>query len=185
MRKKIGEKIRYLRTENKINQKELIQILGISHASLSAYENGNKLPSLDVLIKITQYFNVSLDWLCGLEKQTPFCTGADFINFFLKIKELPGFNYDINAKVISGINGMVYEQYTLSLTFTGEEEAQLRLEPKEIFDVNTFSEFMIDYNELEKKLKTLNDKELSQNYKKMWLEKKLQEYSNYKIIGEQ
>lgn len=179
MRKKIGEKIRYLRTENKINQKELIQILGISHASLSAYENGNKLPSLDVLIKITQYFNVSLDWLCGLENQASFCTGADLINTFLKIKELPDFNYSIETQWKEyDIENQYYET---RITFVGKKEPKLRLDTREVFDTNAFSEFMIEYAELEKKLVSLQDNELRQEYKKMWLEKKLQEYSNYHI----
>jgi len=68
MKKQIGEKLRTLRLATKLNQNELAEILKVTQASLSAYETGNKLPSLEVLCRISEYFSVSLDWLCNNTK---------------------------------------------------------------------------------------------------------------------
>lgn len=174
-----SEKIRSLRHKMNLNQYEFSALIGIKQPTLSTYERGASYPSLEVLISIAEKCNVSLDWLCGLENQTYFYTGADFINTFLKIKELPGFNYDIDVSWQNTEIGC--QRYKTTLTFTGNSEPQLQLTSKEAFDVNTFSKFMQEYAELEKKLENLGDKDITEDYKKMWLDKKLQEYSNYKI----
>lgn len=62
---KIGERIRTLRTMNNITQKQLSEILGISVVSLQRFEYGSARPSLDTLLILADYFNVSLDYLVG------------------------------------------------------------------------------------------------------------------------
>ena len=62
----MGEKIRELRTEQKMTQEQLANRLGLVKGSISAYEQGTKYPSLEVLVNICQIFNVSADYLLGL-----------------------------------------------------------------------------------------------------------------------
>lgn len=65
-----GAIIRDLRIKNKLSAKELSKILKISESSISLYESGKRTPSLSLIIKIADYFNVSTDYLLGvLEKQ--------------------------------------------------------------------------------------------------------------------
>lgn len=52
-----------------MTQKELSNRLGVSKSVISSYESGTRFPSYDVLIKIAQIFNVSTDYLLGLEKK--------------------------------------------------------------------------------------------------------------------
>jgi len=49
-----------------MTQKELAALLGLSIASVIAYEQAQKKPSFDVLIAISEKLNVSLDVLCGV-----------------------------------------------------------------------------------------------------------------------
>lgn len=73
MENKFGENVKYIRSESDITQKEFANIIGVSAATVSAYEQGEKIPNLSVAMKIAKKFNVSLDWLCGLsdkENQT-------------------------------------------------------------------------------------------------------------------
>ena len=179
MKKTIGNKIKILRHSRGLQQNDLVELLSISQASLSSYENGKKLPSIDLLVKLSNYFDVSLEWLCGIETSTPFHTGTDLINTFLKIKSVSGFNYDIEVKWENTDIGC--QRYITTLTFTGASEGML--EPKEQFDVNSFSEFMQKYTELEKKLASLDDDEIAKEYKKMWLEKELSKYSSIPLSG--
>ena len=61
----IGSKIRELRTNQKMTQSEFAQRLGVTKSSISSYENGSRLPSYDILIKMARIFKVSTDMLLG------------------------------------------------------------------------------------------------------------------------
>lgn len=50
---------------NGVTQRELANILGISQPSYIRYENGAAEPSLTNLVKIADFFDVSVDYLLG------------------------------------------------------------------------------------------------------------------------
>lgn len=61
----IGQNIRKLRKQQKVKQAVLASALGIGRQTISAYECGVTLPDIFLLIKIADYFGVSLDELTG------------------------------------------------------------------------------------------------------------------------
>lgn len=65
----LNEKIKELRKVFGISQVELAKELGVSKQCVSNWENGNVLPSIDMLIKIAKYFNVSTDYLLCLDNE--------------------------------------------------------------------------------------------------------------------
>jgi transcriptional regulator with XRE-family HTH domain len=64
----IGNKIKELRTEQKMTQSDLAERLGVTKSSISSYENGSRLPSYDILLKIARIFKVSTDILKFIRK---------------------------------------------------------------------------------------------------------------------
>ncbi len=60
---KFEEKLYSLREEKKISQNELAEILDVSRQAISKWEMGRAMPDTKHLILISQYFNVSLDYL--------------------------------------------------------------------------------------------------------------------------
>ena len=54
---------RKIRKQKKLNQQELAFIFGISREALSHYENGRREPSLQLLLDMSKYFNVSINYL--------------------------------------------------------------------------------------------------------------------------
>jgi transcriptional regulator with XRE-family HTH domain len=64
-RMNIGEQIKKLRTAKKMTQSELAEKINVTKATVSAYENGTRQPSYEVLIKIAELFRVSTDNLLG------------------------------------------------------------------------------------------------------------------------
>lgn len=54
-----------LRKERHITQKEIGELLGISERAVRYYETGERRPDFDGLLKLGEYFNVSLDYLVG------------------------------------------------------------------------------------------------------------------------
>ncbi len=61
-----SQRLRESRVRAGYTQKQLAEELGISSGSVVAYEKSQKVPSIDVCVKFAIFFNVSLDWLCGL-----------------------------------------------------------------------------------------------------------------------
>ncbi|MFQ9915238.1 MAG: helix-turn-helix domain-containing protein [Flavonifractor plautii] len=63
--KDLGERIKEYRTSMKMTQADFACRLGVTGASVSAYENGTRLPSYDILIRIANILGVSTDSLLG------------------------------------------------------------------------------------------------------------------------
>ena len=63
-----AEKLKNLRTAQKMSQKELAERIGIAKSVISFYESGERFPSYDVLIKISRIFNVTTDFLLDVER---------------------------------------------------------------------------------------------------------------------
>ena len=63
----MSEKIRNLRRDFNISQVELANILCVTKQCVSNWENDNILPSVEMLIKLAKSFNVSTDYLLGLD----------------------------------------------------------------------------------------------------------------------
>jgi len=74
---KLPEMIAELRKDRGLLQKELAQLLGVSIGTISNYETGVHNPEIDTLIKLADYFNVSVDYMLGRIK---FKTSLDTLN---------------------------------------------------------------------------------------------------------
>ena len=61
------ERLKQLRVEKKMTQKELGEALGIRNSVVSFYEVGQREPSLEMIIKIAEYFHVTTDYLLGVD----------------------------------------------------------------------------------------------------------------------
>lgn len=65
---KIKERLKRLRKENGVSQKEVADYIGVSVSAYSNYEQGIREPSLDVLLKLSDFFDTTCDYLLGKEK---------------------------------------------------------------------------------------------------------------------
>ena len=59
-----GERMRVLRKEKGLTQKEIAEAVGVSWRAIQDIEAG-KNPGYSTMIKIADYFNVSMDYLAG------------------------------------------------------------------------------------------------------------------------
>lgn len=55
--------LKEIRKKKKYSQLKVAMDLCISREALSYYENGKRSPDIDMLIKLSEYFNVSIDYL--------------------------------------------------------------------------------------------------------------------------
>jgi transcriptional regulator with XRE-family HTH domain len=65
MSQTFGEVLKSLRTERHIGQVGLSKQIGVSKGIISLWETGKRQPTLFALIALADFFDVSLDTLCG------------------------------------------------------------------------------------------------------------------------
>ena len=61
----LNQRIRLLRQARNISQVELAKRLGVTKQSVSNWENDNIQPSIEMLIRLAEFFSVSTDYLLG------------------------------------------------------------------------------------------------------------------------
>ena len=64
---KFGIILKELRKEANLSQDTLGKKLGFSNQTVSFWESGKREPSLDALVSVAKYFDVSVDFLLGIE----------------------------------------------------------------------------------------------------------------------
>ena len=62
----MGDKLKSLRTEKKLTQKQVADQIGLAISAVSSYESGSRYPSYDVLVQLAHIFHVSTDYLLGM-----------------------------------------------------------------------------------------------------------------------
>lgn len=62
------ERLKELRMEYGLTQKDLGKIVNTSNMEISHWENGHSEPSITQLILLSEYFEVSIDYLVGKEE---------------------------------------------------------------------------------------------------------------------
>ena len=64
----LGERLQKLRTDRKISQLKVAELINVSPSIISNYESGERSPSIENLIKLASFYKCSTDYLLGLEK---------------------------------------------------------------------------------------------------------------------
>ena len=65
----LNQRIHELRTARNLSQVKLAEKLGVTKQSVSNWENDNIQPSIEILIKLAEFFGVSTDYLLGLDEK--------------------------------------------------------------------------------------------------------------------
>lgn len=59
-------RLKSIRIEKNLTQKQIADALGLSTMAIQHYENNRRKPTYDVFIALSKYLGVSLDYLAGL-----------------------------------------------------------------------------------------------------------------------
>ena len=63
----IGERLRELRNLKDYRQEEVARMLGVERHALSQYETGARIPPSDIVAKLASIYEVSTDYLLGVD----------------------------------------------------------------------------------------------------------------------
>lgn len=64
-----GSRLKKARKDKNVTQKELARVLGVAQSAIANYENNTRFPGLDTLREISDFLNISLDHLLGVEEK--------------------------------------------------------------------------------------------------------------------
>ena len=68
MKYELAENIKRLRLQKRLTQTQLGKKLGVGTSIISGYETQDRLPSISMLIKLAAEFNVTIEYLLGINK---------------------------------------------------------------------------------------------------------------------
>lgn len=71
MIKDLPEKLKLLRVKYGYSQKQVADKVNISSSIISGYETGERTPSTDVLLSLSNIYNCSVDYLLGKQNAEP------------------------------------------------------------------------------------------------------------------
>ncbi|EQK39976.1 helix-turn-helix family protein [[Clostridium] bifermentans ATCC 638] len=134
-RDNFANNLKYLRKNRNISKKKLADDIGLSRATLTHYENGNRLPEFESIVKLALYFECSIDEL--IFHGTPIDIG--------KLKEID---------TISDIDNLISDKELLKYLF--DKKSLLEQYSEEIND--KLSQINIIVNIINSKTKNKNDK---------------------------
>ena len=63
----MNKRLKLLRKTKGVSQKDVAKAIGVTLSAYSNYEQGIREPSNEILIKLCKYFDVSADYLLGLD----------------------------------------------------------------------------------------------------------------------
>lgn len=63
----IGNKLKVIRLQHGKSQKEIAKSIGVAHSTYSNYENGNRIPNMNTLKRIADYYEISVKRLLQLD----------------------------------------------------------------------------------------------------------------------
>ena len=81
-----GEILKKLRQEKRLTQEELAIKINSSRSNIANYENNNNMPSVEILNRLSEIFDVSVDYLLG--KSETIKLSDEDIAFIKSIKQL-------------------------------------------------------------------------------------------------
>lgn len=66
---KLFERLRLLRKEQDLSQEKTAAEIGVGFSTYRRYETGERVPDADVLVRIADFYGVTLDYLVGREEE--------------------------------------------------------------------------------------------------------------------
>jgi len=106
-----SNRLKHLRQKYKLTQGELAAVIGLKSTAISNYESKRNEPSFDKLLSLSDYFNVSCDYMLGVtDNMVRFGTenpDNDTTDFFLLYKQLNRYNMN---EITNYAKYLIYKQ---------------------------------------------------------------------------
>ena len=145
----ISDRIRELRAQTSMTQKELSSAIGVSVKSLQCWEYGTKIPATPAVVDLAKVFNVSTDYLLGVSRaNTSFSIARDERSLLEDYRALDEHGKSIVKTICSMERSRISEEKIVSFPFKPASSAQ-RYIPKYLTPSAAGSSVPLDGDEFE------------------------------------
>lgn len=110
MKKKVGDRIKHLRTSNSITQKQLGSLINASVVTIQCWEKGSKSPSMEAIISLANVFHVTTDYLLCLESDAFLLTSSEEMNLIENFRDLDNYGRKVVAHVCSAERSRLFQR---------------------------------------------------------------------------
>lgn len=127
------------RKKKGLTQIKTAELANIRQARYSAYETGRQIPPVDVAATLADVLDVSLDWLCGKDKQSKFESVGDIAQTIVDMTAACEVNFDEVGLDVAIIIGHQQELADFLARFDSLREMENKETTKKVFSawVNT------------------------------------------------
>lgn len=180
LKEQVGKRIKEAREKAGLKQTELATKTSVKAASISSYEKGNSLPSLNVAVEIANSCNVSVDWLCGTEHHNDSGKSnlSDLIEVLIDLGKYNIFSIEYHQKGRAFLDNNLERYARLSFlershTTTTEDNKHTYTAPYE-----NNCDFFSFFKDWEKMYNLLTDGAIDTEVYQLWVEKTIKKYKN-------
>ena len=141
-----GKRLRTLRKEKDLTQKELGQMIGVGRTTISEYESGKIVPRQDGLVKLAEILGVTVDYLTGNHEVREIIPALDMIP--VKMKPNKSYNVDVKQQIARMIRNLHISTYNCYFGNTHLSDKHKNILTKQLKNAIKLMDMIIEDNEL-------------------------------------
>lgn len=115
----VASRLKMARENKNLSKSDVAKALSIATSSMTYYEQGQTLPSIDKLYALADYYGVTMDWLCGRvnKNDTVLKTEFDVAEVLLAALQFEGIEFDVSDEEVDAFNKIEVAKLALTSPF--------------------------------------------------------------------
>ena len=112
----VASRLRIARENKTLSKTEVAKALNIATSSMTYYEQGKAVPSIDKLYALADYYGVTMDWLCGRvnKNDAVLKTEFDVAEVLLAALQFEGVELDVSDEDVDALNKIEVAKFALT-----------------------------------------------------------------------
>ena len=115
----VASRLKMARDNKGFSKAEVAKALNIATSSMTYYEQGKAIPSIDKLYALADYYGVTMDWLCGRvnKNDAVLKTEFDVAEVLLAALQFEGIELDVSDEDVDALNKIEVAKFALTSPF--------------------------------------------------------------------
>ena len=115
----VASRLKMARENKDLSKTEVAKALNIATSSMTYYEQGKAIPSIDKLYALADYYGVTMDWLCGRvnKNDAVLKTEFDVAEVLLAALQFEGIELDVSDEEVDALNKIEVAKLALTSPF--------------------------------------------------------------------
>lgn len=115
----VASRLKMARENKGYSKVEVAKALNIATSSMTYYEQGKAVPSIDKLYALADYYGVTMDWLCGRinKNDAVLKTEFDVAEVLLAALQFEGIELDVSDEEVDALNKIEVAKFALTSPF--------------------------------------------------------------------